>query len=569
MAQPRQTKAQSTYLAGESEREALAGVSLSLDTLASRASMSDFETDTVRELHFLAPPGYWDDLFAHIVKTMCSNEVAYEALATSYDGWHATRSRQEAFDEAKRAHVESKKAKKTGTRAVNRASSEDFTEDAAGLRCAESLVGRFLHLQTAGWFAFKGHVWAKCDDKSLAGQGTLPFLRELAKQDGWRDQANRLLSASYAQRVAWLAATSPSIAGRPEDFDSEPYVLHTPAGPVDLRTGAVNPAAPSNLNLRSTRVVPDFESAAPLFAEFLEYITGGDEDLQVFLQGSLGLSLIGTNLEQVLFMAYGDGKNGKSTLFELVLKVLGVGDSGYGASFRPEHLLEARFNSHPTHIAALAGRRLVVAKEPNQGQFAVLDESKVKELTSQDLLKARLMRQDEFEFSPSHTLWLQTNELPRFEAQDHGMRRRLVVVPFPVRVAPDVRKPAYDSTLFASEGPQVLAWLIRGAQLYLAAERLPVSAAVETATSEFLRNSNSAIAFVEEELEATKEDGCHLTNEGLLDEYETWCEDNSLAVLSSSMLKQAVLRVHRVEQRNSRKQGGRHYPGLRFRGKSD
>src|SRR5690606_25131265 len=163
----------------------------------------------------------------------------------------------------------------------------------------------------------------------------------------------------------------------------------------------------------------------------------GDPELTTYVQRMLGLSLIGQVTEQILPFAYGSGANGKSTLLNAIVRLIGVGDQGYAITAPAELLTASRENAHPTEIARLSGARLVVTSEVEDGhRFA---EAKVKQLTGSDVLAGRFMARDFFSFVPTHTLWLLANHQPSVRAGGPAFWRRMALLPFLHTVPPERR----------------------------------------------------------------------------------------------------------------------------------
>jgi putative DNA primase/helicase len=185
-------------------------------------------------------------------------------------------------------------------------------------------------------------------------------------------------------------------------------------------------------------------------------IFDGDPELIRYVQQLLGYSLTGDTGEHILPIAYGSGCNGKSTIWNAVLSLLG----DYGGLANDSLLMGVK-DTHPTEKAFLYQKRFVPISEPEQS--ARLRESRVKELTGDGTITARRMHEDFWSFTRTHTFWLSTNHLPRITGNDDGIWRRVKLIPFTV----DLRKvttpiPDLDKQLVTEEGPGILNWLIAG-----------------------------------------------------------------------------------------------------------
>lgn len=229
-----------------------------------------------------------------------------------------------------------------------------------------------------------------------------------------------------------------------------------------------------------------------MWEEFLEQITCGDGDLRAYLQRAVGLTLVGEQREHVFFFCFGSGLNGKSTFLNAILYALG----DYGTALPPDLLIEKRFASHPTELADLEGARMAVGTEvPTNASW---DEVRIKSLTGADLIEARTMRKDFYEFAPSHTFWVSGNNKPNIMGKDDGIWRRVVLIPFLARLAKDKVDRDLPAKLRAREAmAAILAWAVQGAKNYLA-QGLGTCAAVDDATADYRQGEDRMGQFLAE-----------------------------------------------------------------------
>ncbi|RSS81389.1 DNA primase, partial [Streptomyces sp. WAC02707] len=276
--------------------------------------------------------------------------------------------------------------------------------------------------------------------------------------------AHRRHSLSTTGQNAMLqqARSAPGMLLKADILDADPYTLCTPDGMVDLRTGTLRAADPaSDFVSRSTTVGPA-RQPTPRWNRFLTDTFGHDDAgraMTGFLQTLLGYSITGDVGGQVMPFLHGSGKNGKSVLLDVVIKLLG----DYADAAPPGFLMErGKFNEHSTELTELHGRRLFVCSELKPHDK--FDEARVKLLTGGDRLKARRMRQDFFSFEPTHKLWLLGNHRPEVGTGGHAFWRRIRLIPFE-RVVPDHRKiDNLAEILVHDEGPGILHWMIQGAK---------------------------------------------------------------------------------------------------------
>jgi putative DNA primase/helicase len=312
-----------------------------------------------------------------------------------------------------------------------------------------------------------------------------------------------------------IARSRPGVAVVAEDLDADCWLLNCRNGTVDLRTGALRPHRREDLITKLAPVQFDPRAECPLFDAFLETTFCGDEELIEFVLRLLGICLTGDVREQILPIFHGDGNNGKSVLLDTVAGLMG----DYAAEAPPDLLASRRGERHPTELADLLGRRLVVASETEEG--SILRLQLVKRLTGDARIKGRFMRQDFFEFERTHKIILVTNNKPVVRENTEAAWRRLRLVLFAHVVPKDKR----DKTLLRKlrrEWPGILARLVAGC-LRWQREGLPEPDAVLVATAEYRSESDEIGQFLA--------DCCVMSptawtpSAALREEYEKWCAD--------------------------------------------
>lgn len=262
-----------------------------------------------------------------------------------------------------------------------------------------------------------------------------------------------LASAKKVAAVERLARSDPAHAATVDQWDADPWLLNTPGGVVNLRTGELRPHDPCDHLTKSTAATPGGE--CPTWRRFLEEITCGDMELAAFLQRMTGYSLTGTVREHALFFLFGTGGNGKGTFLNTLTAVLG----DYATIASIETFTATPTDRHPTDLAMLRGARLVVSQETEEGRHWA--ESRIKALTGGDPITARFMRQDFFTYIPQFKLVIAGNHRPGLRNVDEAMRRRLHLVPFLRTFQDDEKDPELGDELRA-EFPGILEWAIHG-----------------------------------------------------------------------------------------------------------
>jgi putative DNA primase/helicase len=324
------------------------------------------------------------------------------------------------------------------------------------------------------WMIFNGQSWVEHSQTAVWNM-MLPVVREQVNQLQVREDTKRnLLSRSKTAGAEALARGHLRIAAAA--WDADPWLLNTPKGVVDLRTGDIHGAAADAYCKRITAAGPGGE--CPQWQRFLAEVTGGDAELQKYLQRLAGYALIGKVLEHVLVFFYGTGGNGKGVFLGVLTAVLG----DYAQVAPIALFTEKKNEQHPTVIARLQGKRFVSAQETDEGRF--WDEVLIKTLTGGDRLTGRFMRGDFFEFDPHHTLIIAGNHKPQLHNVDEAVRRRIHMVPFNVTIPEAKRDPELRDKLMA-EASGIMQWALDGCLAY---QRIGLAApaAVKALTAEYL-----------------------------------------------------------------------------------
>lgn len=252
-----------------------------------------------------------------------------------------------------------------------------------------------------------------------------------------------------------LARSEPGIPVVPDELDQDVWLLNCPNGTLDLRTGELRPHRREDLITKLCPVPFDKNASAPIWEATITRCLANNQRLITFVQRLFGWWSTGDVSEQILPIFYGLGANGKSLLVNTYLDCLGP---DYAMKAAPDLLIE-KGDSHPTERADLFGRRFVAAIETDEGRR--LAEGLIKELCGGDRVRARFMRQDFFEFRPTHKVLLACNHKPVVRGSDYAIWRRLRIVPFTVVIPPAEQDKALPVKL-RRELPGILAWCVRG-----------------------------------------------------------------------------------------------------------
>jgi putative DNA primase/helicase len=273
-------------------------------------------------------------------------------------------------------------------------------------------------------------------------------------------------SARALGAMVRLARSEPGVPVLPAELDAHRWLLNCANGTVDLTTGRLREPRREDLITKLCPTSYEPKATCPTWERVLSAVFGGNDALVDFVRRLLGHCLTGDVGEQVLPIWWGHGSNGKTTILNAVMEALG---EDYAIKAAADLLMARKKDNHPTQLARLFGRRLVACVESEQD--GRLDEALVKELTGSDPITARRMREDPWQFNPTHKLILCTNHKPKVRGTDRGIWRRQCLVPFTVSFwDPDKGEdgPAElraDKALpgrLREEYPGILAWMVRG-----------------------------------------------------------------------------------------------------------
>lgn len=405
---------------------------------------------------------------------------------------------------------------------------------ANGYRIATHFHDRALYVEGIGWHHRATGRWQhdELGVRALAqGLGKI-IAAEAAGLAQWvadaKDKAEReQREAAMNARFKWagqseqssvidasLRQAEPLLRAKASDMDANPDLLGMPSGVLDLRTVNWRPYRAEDRITKATACDYDPNASAPRWCRFITE-TFPDPELAEFVQRLAGYCLSGHRSEHLLPILHGSGANGKSVFLGTLQHVLGE----YASSAAPGLLIRQPGNDHPTGLADLQGRRLVIVSET--GEAGRLNEEQAKALSGGDMITARRMHRDFYGFKPTHQLVMQTNHKPKVAGTDEGIWRRLRLIPFDRIVPAEQRDPKLADTL-KGEATGILTWCVEGWQRYQR-DGLTTPRAVIAASQEYRDASDVVGAFIAEECEL----GMHFTtpSSDLYRSYVAWCEE--------------------------------------------
>ena len=314
-----------------------------------------------------------------------------------------------------------------------------------------------------------------------------------------------------------LKEARPMLEIQQRSLDADEFLLNTPSATYDLRKGLGVKIEHDSSHFITKQTVVDpkidgrdkWEDALNLF--FLK-----DKDLIDYVQKIVGLAAIGKVYVEALIIAYGDGRNGKSTFWNVISRVLG----SYSGNLSADMLtVGCRRNVKP-ELAEAKGKRLLIAAEMEEGMR--LNTSNVKQLCSTDEIYAEKKYKDPFSYIPSHTLVLYTNHLPKVGAIDKGTWRRLIVIPFEAKIEGSEDIKNYGDYLFEQAGGAVLSWIIEGARKVIKVDyKVKAPKKVEDAIEAYKENNDWLSHFL---MESCEVDESYREKSGdLYNEYRAFC----------------------------------------------
>jgi putative DNA primase/helicase len=396
-----------------------------------------------------------------------------------------------------------------------------------------------------------GEIMRRARDTVRALAAMAEALDDEKQRAGLVKHALKTESAGRLQAMVKLGACL--LGEESSAFDRCPWLLNCGNGTVDLRTGELGPHRRADLLTKLASVDFDPRAACPRWEAFLLQVMDGSAELVLFLQRAVGYSLTGATVEQVLFLLYGTGANGKSTFTETLRALLG--DYATQAEFTT--FLARTSDSVRNDIARLAGARFVSASEAEGGR--PLAEAVVKQMTGGDIVTARFLFKEFFEFRPDFKVWLAANHKPSVRGTDHGIWRRIRLVPFAVTIPPEQRDKRLPEQLRA-ELPGILAWAVRGC-LAWQREGLGVPPEVLAATESYREEMDVLAGFLGEH--CISQAGAFVETKELYAAYVTWAEGAGEKKLSKKWLAMRLAERGFTSGRGLR--GVRGWRGLRLR----
>ncbi|MEU5149754.1 phage/plasmid primase, P4 family [Streptomyces yangpuensis] len=375
--------------------------------------------------------------------------------------------------------------------------------------------GRIKYAPGLGFFVWTGRIWERSAVKVRQEIHRMGAALVLA---GKVKEARGFTMTTRINDLMTELQSVPTVHVEAKDFDNRPELLGFRNGVVELRTGRLRPHDKADMLTYCVGTDYDPNAKCPRWEQFLREIFPGNADLCAYMQRLIGYGITGYTDEQCFAVFWGKGANGKSVLTDTLSSVFGpITKTTPFATFE-----EKASGGIPNDIAALRGSRLVLASEGESGK--PMSEAILKRASGKDMMSARFMRQEFFEFKPSFLIMLATNHKPKFRGQDDGLWRRVKMIPFQRFFAPHERDHNLDRKLMA-EAQGIAAWAVRGAVEWFAGG-LQDPAVISDATTEYKETSDTLAGFFPGVL--VRDDSTRMDGADAYTAYRDWCEAEGL-----------------------------------------
>ncbi len=376
--------------------------------------------------------------------------------------------------------------------------------------------GRIRHAPGLGYYVWNGRTWERSTVKVRQEIHRMGAALVLA---GETQKARGFTMSTRIDALMTELRSVPTVHVDASEFDDRPDLLSFANGTVDLRTGVLRPHDQADMLTYCLDVAYEPDATCPRWERFLSEVFPGKPELPGYMQRLVGYGVTGHTSEQVFCVLWGKGANGKSVLTDTLTAVFrNVTKTTQFATFE-----DRASGGIPNDIAALRASRLVMAAEGESGK--PMSESVLKRVTGKDMISARFLRQEFFEFKPTFLLMLATNHKPKMRGQDEGLWRRVRMIPFTRWFAPHERDHGLDARLLG-ESAGIAAWAVRGAVEWYR-DGLKDPEHVTSASKEYRETSDALAGFFPGVL-APADDDQVMNGTEAFNRYLDWCEVENL-----------------------------------------
>ena len=415
------------------------------------------------------------------------------------------------------------------------------------------------------WYIWNGKYW-KQDDGTIISYA-IACVRNIMNEanllpDGDRRRelikhSLRSESVSRLKAIIDIASNNEAIKISPDEMDANPWLLNCKNGTINLKTGKLQEFNCKDYITKMCKAEFKEDCQTPLWTQLLDKVTQGDEQMQRYIQKAFGYSLTGDTSEQAMFILYGTGSNGKSTLLNAFSDML----DSYAQSAKSESFMEKKNDNVNNDIARLNGARFVTAIEMQENKR--MSEELIKAMTGgEDKLVTRFLYGEFFEYIPQFKVFLAVNHKPVIRDTTNSIWRRIKLIPFMATFTEQERDKNMLSKIKKNELDGILAWAVRGCLLWQQ-EGLAMPDTANIATKQYRDEMDSFAQFFEECCE--RKENARTSNKLLRAKYDEWCKDNGEYTLSQRPFSQKLIERGFVK-RNSAANGALEWHGLKLRG---
>ena len=408
------------------------------------------------------------------------------------------------------------------------------------------------------WLVWNGKRW-ETDNGYLIHDKGLQMVRgiysELLKTADYRDridiEKHAVQSESARRRKAFIEVASwiPELNVDTDGLDTDPWLFNVKNGTVDLRTGEFREHRHGDMITRIANVEYDPNAVCPAWKLFVMEIMNYKTELIHFIRNAAGWAVTGDTSEQTMFILFGTGANGKSTFLNTIMNLLG----DYAVATPTETFMKKSGDQITNDIARLRGTRFVTTTETEHGRR--LSEPLIKQITGNDRMTARFLYGEFFNFVPTFKIFMATNHKPVIKGTDHGIWRRIKLIPFTTRIEEEKQDKHLEQKLTA-EGPGILNWLIEGAKRWCK-EGLKTPDIIINATDEYRSEMDIMGIFIRER--CNREAGVSVKARELYKCYQDWCMENNERTGSERFFG---LRLKELGVEQKRYKDGRYWLGI-------
>lgn len=417
------------------------------------------------------------------------------------------------------------------------------------------------------WFIWNGKRWEQDDTGKIITYAIecvrniihdADLLPEGDKRKSLIQHSLKSESSGKLKALLEIASGMPAITVRSEDLDQNAWLLNCQNGTIDLRTGKLKPHDPKDYITRICAAAYKPDCAIPLWTQLMEKITGGDKEYIRYIQKALGYALTGDISEQAIFILYGTGSNGKSTMLNIFAALL----NGYAQSTSSDTFMQKKNESVNNDIARLKGARFVSAIEMEEGKR--MAESLIKSMTGGDKLVTRFLYGEFFEYVPQFKVFLAVNHKPDIRDTTNSIWRRIKIMEFNNTFTEQERDKNFPTKIMAKELQGILAWAVQGC-LDWQQNGINAPDIVEAATRAYKEEMDSFSHFFNEC--CVVREGARVSNKMLRAKYDEWCAENGERGLTQRPFSRK-LRERGYDTRNSSPTGTAEWHGFTLRGEA-